>query len=484
MSLKTDVGRLQHDVGELLAEHGRGRPLEEFEEWADDPVGFDRRHGRDPVDYQCRIMESVRDERYTVVRGCHASGKEWTAGSLAVWAAYARRMLVLIVSATERQVLGQTMREVRSAWRAAPDLPGQLFTGSVRIDGEDRIIALTGGANIDALTGWHDPAGVLVIISEGQGERLEDSAYDAAIANATDEFSRILAMGNPVRPMGRFFEINRKPHWNAIQVSAFDTPNVKAGRTVRPGFPSPDWPAQVAQEYGGESSPYYRARVLAEFPTEAIDGLVERQWLDEATEPLRRKQLDKLHGRKPWRLVVDVARYGKDRTVMGYCLGPIIHGFETWRNTSLTDTAERIQRAVHNARWAANGPPRVVVDDAGVGGGVTDTLKSWGVPVDPFNGAAAAAGINADKFANARAQSYFAVREALRKGEAAIPDSEELREELLATTYFLNGSGRIQVAPKDEIKAALGRSPDFADVVAMAMWAERSRGGVDVIEWG
>ena len=64
-------------------------------------------------------------------------------------------MLVLIVSATELQVVGQTMKEVRAAWRAAGGI-GQLFTRSVRINGEDRIIALTGGSSVDSLTplGW------------------------------------------------------------------------------------------------------------------------------------------------------------------------------------------------------------------------------------------------------------------------------------------------------------------------------------------
>ena len=184
---------------------------------------------------------------------------------MAVWAAYCRRMLVLIVSATELQVVGQTMKEVRAAWRAAGAV-GQLFTRSVRIGGEDRIIALTGGSSIDSLTGWHDPNGVFVIISEAQGERLEDSAYDAALAVATDDLSRVLVMGNPTRPSGRFYEVCQRDHWAEHHVSAFDTPNIKAGKMVRAGFPSPDWPGEIAREYGA-TSPYYIGRVLGEFPS-------------------------------------------------------------------------------------------------------------------------------------------------------------------------------------------------------------------------
>ena len=208
----------------------------------DDPVAFAAGAGARPTDYQEEIMRSVVENRRTVVAGCHASGKEWAAGWVASWAHFARGMLVVVVSATERQVLGQTMREIHGAVRSAAKayhLEAQLFTRSVRIGNEDRIVAITGGTNVDALTGWHDPRGVLVIISEGQGERLEDSAYDAAVACATDELSRILVLGNPVRPAGRFFEINQKPGWARFKISAFDTPNVKAGRTMVPGFPSP-----------------------------------------------------------------------------------------------------------------------------------------------------------------------------------------------------------------------------------------------------
>ena len=70
------VERIRADVGQLLAEHTAGRPLKDFKKWADDPVGFDRNNGRDPVDYQEQIMRSVVENKYTVVPVCHASGKE------------------------------------------------------------------------------------------------------------------------------------------------------------------------------------------------------------------------------------------------------------------------------------------------------------------------------------------------------------------------------------------------------------------------
>jgi hypothetical protein len=42
-------------------------------------------------------------------------------------------------------------------------------------------------------------------------------------------------------------------------------------------------------------------------------------------------------------------------------------------------------------------------------------------------------------------------------------------EELLALRYDTNSAGRIQIISKPELRARLGRSPDFADSLAMAV---------------
>ena len=84
------------------------------------------------------------------------------------------------------------------AHEAAGDrLRGHFFRGSLRIDGEDRVLALTGGSSIDALTGWHDPNGVLVLVSEAQGEALEKSVYDAFDTVTLEEGSRVVVLVMP-----------------------------------------------------------------------------------------------------------------------------------------------------------------------------------------------------------------------------------------------------------------------------------------------
>ena len=141
--------------------------------YSGDPVGFMRDVlNEDPWERQVEIAELVRDHPRVVVRSAHGMGKDWLEARLLLWHVFARGGLGIYTGPTDRQ-LEVGMREIRAAFRKAPDLPGELFSRSLRIGGEDRLMAFT-STNVDNLTGWHDPAGVMVAISEGQGERVED----------------------------------------------------------------------------------------------------------------------------------------------------------------------------------------------------------------------------------------------------------------------------------------------------------------------
>lgn len=491
MTVEPRVQRIEDGVGELLEEHAGRASHEELSRWEDDPVGWDLEAGRDPVDYQREIMESVAENKRTAWRGCHACGKDYTIGSLAVWGAYARGMLVLVVSATERQVLGQTMREVRKAWRAcrrAHGIGGQLFQGSVRIGGEDRIVALTGSANVDALTGWHDAEnGVLVLISEGQGERLEEAAYDAAEGNVTTSQGRILAAGNPVRPDGRFYKIHQRPTWNRFRTSAFDTPNVKADEVERPGFPAPGWPEDVAREYG-ENSAFYKGRVLAEFPDQVESALYRREWIERAFKLHEDGAFEEDRGGELAVAGIDVAREGTDRSCLCVRRGRLVEEFTTWRGAGTQETARRVREILERAH-ETNPVRRVVVDEVGVGGGVLDRLRedlelTWSEPRHGRFGtglrerSATLAGFkagtrarDAERFYNLASQAYWRLRSLLEAGELALPPEEELREELLALRHEVTSDSRVRV-DKGRAKARLGRSPDRVDALAFTLEPE------------
>lgn len=397
-----------------------------------------------------------------------------------VWWIFARGGTVIYLSQTDRQ-LAIGMKELGRALRDS-GLPYERFHRVLRVGGEDRLIAMTSNS-ADSLRGFHDPDGLLVVIDEGQGASVEATAYDAAFSCATAEGDRIVVLGNPAHPGGRFHAIARKGSWRSLRIPAFEHPNIREGRVVIPGGPAPDWPETIEEEYGTDS-PFYTAFVEAEFPESGIDSLVEAAWCRRAMELPAPKELHDAAIGAPILLVLDVARYGGDECVLGHMQGPILSHFETWRGKSLVESAKILRKRLRELGQIRHEQLRVVVDDAGVGGGVTDTLAEWGVRnVSPFNAANKPRGPNADRFANARAQSYWTVRERLRTGQLCIPADELLLEELLATEYGLNGQGRIQIAAKDDIKAHIGRSPDRADVLSMGVWEGTTRGRAEMFDF-
>jgi hypothetical protein len=74
-------------------------------------------------------------------------------------------------------------------------------------------------------------------------------------------------------------------------------------------------------------------------------------------------------------------------------------------------------------------------------------------------------------YANNRAELYFNLKKGIEEhGLTGMTD--EIERELKATKYKLNSSNRIQIIPKDEIKLNLGRSPDYADALALTYYRE------------
>jgi hypothetical protein len=122
-----------------------------------------------------------------------------------------------------------------------------------------------------------------------------------------------------------------------------------------------------------------------------------------------------------------------------------------------------------------NGAP-VCVDAIGIGSSALDFLKALNLLVYPVV-ASEASGL-ADKtgtlfFRNKRAEMYWRAREALdpeNPEPIALPPDPELLGDLCAARYKVVMMGKvaaIQVRDKDEIREALGRSPDKGDSVVM-----------------
>jgi phage terminase large subunit len=313
---------------------------------------------------------------------------------------------------------------------------------------------------------------------------------------------KIIASGNTDRgPVGEFFKVSKL--WPSVSMSALDHPNVVEGRAVIPGGPSAESIALLAAQYGVDS-PFYVASVLGEFPKDAQHSLFLAEWIDDAVALFNRGAWHHTMRRR-LRFGIDVARFGADKTVVCVLQGQVVTDFVTWGGVPLDETVARITevvsrfgvRPVEPVNYAAEaslyygGLDRLAesqpgdplerqahsrdallrFDTVGVGGGPHDEMRARRFPVESFVSGEKPTGERAERFFNRRAQAFWELREALEKGELALPPAhrEQLVRELTAISYAPNADRKIQIEAKAAIKVKLsGASPDYADALAMA----------------
>lgn len=453
-----------------------------------DPV-WAARHilGAELEDYQCRVLESVRDFDVTPVKSCNGIGKTFVSAVAVPLFLLAHPPLpendftgsiVVTTAPTHRQVRDNLWQEVRrlaenarvplakslpntQSWEIAPKW---FATGFAAPD-----------YNATKFQGLHAPH-ILVIGDEACG--LSREIFVGIEALMTSEGARLLLPGNPtdgMSPFAAYFK-GHDARVNPITVPAWATPNFTAfgvaaddlrtgawedkvgGRPMpRPHLITPRWAAMMVAKYGWDS-PQVRARVRAEFP-ESGDGLVivHTPWLVRAAE--RRVALgDAATG--PTVLGADLGFGGEDPTVVYRRRGSAIdllieqHGLDTEGNVGMLKRLKREHGAVE-----------VFFDATGPGIGVRDLLRGEDgfVPVN-FGEAA----YQKDEFENARCELYFALARALETDKVDFNDAE-LAAQLQETKRRPDRKGRWALIPKEDIAKALGRSPDHADAAVLTM---------------
>lgn len=180
-------------------------------------------------------------------------------------------------------------------------------------------------------------------------------------------------------------------------------------------------------------------------------------------------------------LSADVARHGSDKVVIGNWKGFNLNKIEWKTNRGIDQTATDVREEL---RITATPYSHAVVDDDGVGGGVVDSVKG----VKGFVGNASPlkikdkleeSGERKDNYKNLRSQCGFMLAEKITKHLVAITAQidEATKEMIIEDLQQLKKKetpieSPLQLIPKDEIKEALGRSPDFGDMMMMRMYFE------------
>ena len=200
----------------------------------------------------------------------------------------------------------------------------------------------------------------------------------------------------------------------------------------------------------------YRQELLCDFTASASDVVMP---IDLVTDAAAREMSAEDVAGQPVVLGVDVARFGDDRTAICVRQGLFLREMRTYTELSTMDAASAVM-----ACWTEFSPDAVFIDAGAMGAGVIDRLRQLGYSPTEVNFGGAA--MEAERYANIRAEMYFKCRDWLEAG-GAIGQDADLKTELSAAEYRFTGNGRIILEGKDKIKERMGKSPDLADALAL-----------------
>lgn len=449
---------------------------------ADDPGKFAQKlFGVRLWPKQEEIVSSVFNHKRVACRGCVASTKTFAASVAAMaWLlAHPGNGRVFHLAPSFRQVQTNLWGYLIKLERAAKDNGTPL---GAKMFSEPRM-EFDGGA-----WGYHgfntkDPEALHGIHGENDLVILDDA--HGIPKEITDELENITAGGNtvilmlfnPVSLSGETFECTHKQKsiWHNIKIDFNDLQKAYAAGYKMTGSLQKEAVELWAKKYGITSN-FYLPKVLGEYPQQASDTLIPMDWIERAMSREVPESPSEVLG-------VDVAWQGDDTSVIARMKGRKILELEQYTGSDPMELADKVDK------YLANGKTNAWIDSVGIGAGVFAREKQRERKVHAFIASESAVGKHetkeaSDHFQNIRAQAAWALREALDPKNPlaiALPADPELQAEMAGITYRTNSSnGKIQLQSKDDMKKALGYSPDRFDAVVMANWGQCGRAVVDV----
>jgi hypothetical protein len=320
-----------------------------------------------------------------------------------------------------------------------------------------------GEESAEGLQGFHED-NILYVIDEGSA--VPDAVYNAVDGAFTTEGAYAIVASNPTRRTGYFYDIFNSPKHAGLWALR----NVDAN-TARAVIPTSI--QRVIQIYGKDSD-YYRIKVAGVFPLSDATSLFSDEMLNAAHD----REL--VSTNEVTVMSCDPARFGDDYTVFYVRKGRRIIDRHQLKSLDTVEVAlfglELFKRYT---------PAAYVIDSIGIGAGVIDTTihelrkpengkgKDVGKIIDvAVNGAP----VNEEMFVNIRAEMYWHLSQIMDFVSIEI-ETILLDEELPKIKYFMaKNESLIQIEPKKDLKAILGRSPNDADALALSFYTEVKQG--------
>lgn len=444
------------------------RAQERIRRWRADPVAFVRDNfGVEPDEWQRDALTSVGGEpnpkRRLAMKACTGPGKSATLAwlgwhRLACFAAKGEHPKGAALSVTADNLKDNLWAELSKWQTRSPFLMSAFTWTKEKIYANDHpetwflsARSFAKDANAEAigraLSGLHSQFPFILLDETGDMPiPVGKAALQIFTGNPTD--AAVIQAGNPTSNTGLLYDSCTNGAWPVITITA-DPADPK--RTPRVSVEH----AQEMIDTYGRDNPWVMATILGLFPPAGFRSLLG---IEDVQAAMNRHYTEDDYGFAARILGVDVAREGDDKSVIFPRQGLAAFKPTVMRNAKSTDGAGAV--ATKKQQWGSDA--EFIDNTGGFGGGWIDQLNVLGhTPIGiHFAGKAID-----PRYENKRAEMWFLMAEWI-KGGGALPNIPELIGELITPTYSFKGD-KLLIEPKEKIKARLGRSPDYADALAL-----------------
>ncbi len=167
-------------------------------------------------------------------------------------------------------------------------------------------------------------------------------------------------------------------------------------------------------------------------------------------------------------ITCDVARFGNDKTIIMLWKGLHITKVITLLKSAINDVVEQIKQIQQQEQVKLS---NIIVDEDGVGGGVKDYLRCRGFVNNSRP-------IKKENYQNLKTQCYYKLASMINTAQIGISMNDvNIKQTMIEELEQIRSKdqdkdNKLQIVPKETVKAILGRSPDYADAMAMRMYYE------------
>lgn len=422
-------------------------------------------------DWQADFFEELREHlenpltRYQPFKGAtssgHGIGKSAFMGMFCNWAmSTCEDTKIVITSNTETQLRTKTFPELKKWFKNSItshwfiDTATGIFSSDPEHRDHWRIDAVPWSENnTEAFAGLHNRRKRIVLLFD-EASAIADKVWEVAEGALTDEETEIfwVALGNPTRPNGRFYECFHKyrHRWKSKQIDSRTVEGTNLQQTS-------EW----ADDYG-EDSDFFKVRVRGMFPSSSARQFIEMNIIDEASgRDLHYSQ----YAHAPVIITCDPAWTGEDELIIALRQGLMFKVLARMPKND-NDSVPASKIAQFQDEYEAD----ATFIDMGYGTGIHSFLKSWGRQSELI---AFGSKSNRADFSNKRTEMWGEMREWLRDGGSIPPTTDpvgsQLYDELKAPERLpMIKDGVIALEPKEAIKKRVGFSPNIADALALS----------------